>query len=161
MVAVGAVPARRKDFLATCGPICLGSMPIDRRQWLRLFAGASVAGSVPAGTRSAVAAAAAAAGPAPAAPTTPMPGQATAPSAALRAPRVRPTDAGWPGAAQWAQLRQKVGPALVAVRSPWAECRQQPDSAACAQLFKSPQNPYALGDDPALTQTFGWVGAWT
>ena len=89
-----------------------------------------------------------------------MPVQAITPSVALGASRVRPTDAGWPGAAQWAQLRQKVGTALVAVRSPWGECRQQPESAACAALFKSPQNPYALGDDPALTQTFGWVGAW-
>ena len=33
--------------------------------------------------------------------------------------------------------------------------------AACAQLFKSAKNPYFLGDDVALTQTLGWVGAWT
>ena len=74
---------------------------------------------------------------------------------------MRPSDPGWPSEAQWASLRQQVGEALVAVKSPWAGCRERADSAACAQLLKSPQNPYFLGDDPALTQTYGWVGAWT
>jgi hypothetical protein len=90
---------------------------------------------------------------------------ATVASSALSAmppfSRVRPTDPGWPTDAQWAALRQQVGEALVAVRSPWADCRAHADSAACAQLFKSPQNPYSLGDDLALTQTYGWVDAWT
>ena len=75
--------------------------------------------------------------------------------------RLRPGDAGWPNEAQWAVLRQQVGEALVAVRSPWAECGAQPESAACARLFKFPHNPYAIGDDLALTQTYGWVDAWT
>ncbi len=81
---------------------------------------------------------------------------ATAPSA-----RARHGDADWPAEARWAELRQQVGDALVAVRSPWAECRGGADSAACDRLFRFPQNPYLLGDDPALTQTFGWVDAWT
>jgi FAD/FMN-containing dehydrogenase len=74
--------------------------------------------------------------------------------------RVRPSDAAWPSDAQWAALAQQVGEALVPIRSPWAECIAQPDSAACTQRFKFPQNPYAIGDDPALTQTYGWVDAW-
>ena len=37
----------------------------------------------------------------------------------------------------------------------------QPDNAACAALFKFPQNPYSIGDNLALTQTYGWVDAWT
>jgi FAD/FMN-containing dehydrogenase len=74
---------------------------------------------------------------------------------------VRPSDPDWPSEAQWAGLRQQVGPALVAIGSPWAECRARPDDPACTQLFKAPQNPYVLGDDPALTQTYGWVDAWT
>jgi len=82
-------------------------------------------------------------------------------SAAAPSSRVRPTDPEWPGEAQWATLRQQLGPALVAVRSPWATCRSDAGSAACAQLFKVPQNPYAIGDDVALTQTYGWVDAWT
>ena len=36
-----------------------------------------------------------------------------------------------------------------------------PASDACRRLFTFPANPYALGDDIALTQTFGWVGAWS
>ena len=75
--------------------------------------------------------------------------------------RVRLIDPDWPTDARWAALRQQVAEALVAVRSPWADCRARADSAACAQLFKFPQNPYALGDDPALTQTYTWVDAWT
>jgi hypothetical protein len=75
--------------------------------------------------------------------------------------RVRPSDPDWPTDAQWVTLRQQLGEALVAVRSPWADCRAQSDSAACAQLFKFPQNPYTIGDDFALTQTYGWVDAWT
>lgn len=75
--------------------------------------------------------------------------------------RVRPGDAAWPGEAQWRQLGQQVGPALLKLRSPWADCIASPSAGACAQLFKAATNPYFLGDDPALTETFGWVGAWT
>jgi FAD/FMN-containing dehydrogenase len=75
--------------------------------------------------------------------------------------RVRPGDAGWPAAAAWDQLGARVGGALVAVRSPWVECRREPGGPACSQLFARARNPYFLGDDVALTQTFGWVDAWT
>jgi FAD/FMN-containing dehydrogenase len=75
--------------------------------------------------------------------------------------RVRPGDAAWPDAAAWSQLRGRVGEALFAVRSPWTECRREPDGAECAQLFARARNPYFLGDDVALTQSFGWVDAWT
>lgn len=75
--------------------------------------------------------------------------------------RVRPGDPAWPSAAAWKQLGARVGNALVAVRSPWPECRATPTAAACEQLFKSAKNPYFLGDEVAMTQTLGWVGAWT
>jgi FAD/FMN-containing dehydrogenase len=83
------------------------------------------------------------------------------PAALAQAPaaRVRPGDAGWPTEAEWQALSQQVGGALSKLSSPFAACAAAP--AACAALFKHPQNPYALGDDPALTQTFGWVDAWT
>ena len=81
-------------------------------------------------------------------------------AAALQA-RVRPGDPGWPSAARWQELAQQVGDALVEVRSPFAACANAADAAACARLFKSPANPYALSDDVGLTQTFGWVDAWT
>ena len=78
----------------------------------------------------------------------------------LPSKRVRPSDVDWPSDSQWALLGQQVGESLVRVRSPWAPCQMSAEGGACAQLFKSPQNPYVLGDDIALTQTYGWVNAW-
>ncbi|MEO8930599.1 MAG: FAD-binding oxidoreductase [Caldimonas sp.] len=75
--------------------------------------------------------------------------------------RVRPDAADWPAAADWRQLNAVVGGSLVKVASPFTECRARPDAATCDALFKSNANPWAIGDDVALTQTFGWVGAWT
>ena len=74
---------------------------------------------------------------------------------------VRPGAADWPDAAAWQRLNAAVGGALVKVVSPFAECRADPDATPCKSLFKSPANPWAIGDDVALTQTFGWVDAWT
>jgi len=34
-------------------------------------------------------------------------------------------------------------------------------STECEQLFQSLKNPYFLGDEVALTQSLGWVDAWT
>jgi FAD/FMN-containing dehydrogenase len=36
-----------------------------------------------------------------------------------------------------------------------------PSSAACAGVFKNLKNPYYLGDEVGLTQSLGWIGAWT
>ena len=35
------------------------------------------------------------------------------------------------------------------------------ESATCAQVFDALKNPYYLGDEVGLTQTLGWVDAWT
>jgi FAD/FMN-containing dehydrogenase len=75
--------------------------------------------------------------------------------------RVRPGDAAWPSDADWSALRRQVGDAFIDVRSPLAACAAAPSSPACASIWKSLKNPYAVGDDPALTQTLGWVDAWT
>ncbi len=50
---------------------------------------------------------------------------------------------------------------MVKVESPLAACRKAPNSAACSELFKGLKNPYHIGDQPGLTQTSGWVDAWT
>jgi FAD/FMN-containing dehydrogenase len=71
--------------------------------------------------------------------------------------RVRPGQPGWPAPARWNELRRQVGGRLLQPRSPFAEC----PSAACTQALKQLDNPFALGDDPALTQTSGWADAWT
>ena len=76
-------------------------------------------------------------------------------------PRVRPGDAGWPSASRWQALARQVGDAFMAVRSPLEACQRAPAAEDCARLFKSLKNPYFLGDDAALTQTLGWVDAWT
>ena len=47
------------------------------------------------------------------------------------------------------------------MRSPLAACVGASFDAACAQVFKELKNPYFLGDEVGLTQSLGWVGAWT
>ena len=89
-------------------------------------------------------------------PITPLAVDATAP---LR--RVRPGDPDWPDAAQWAALGKAVGGRLIKVNSPFAECAKVPESDACAELFKNLRNPFFIGDNVALTQTLGWIDAWT
>ena len=86
---------------------------------------------------------------------------AAAAAASLPAPRRRPGDAGWPSAAQWQALQQQVGDAFVDVHSPLDACLHDPASDACKRLFGALKNPYYLGDQVALTQTLGWVDAWT
>jgi hypothetical protein len=74
--------------------------------------------------------------------------------------RVRPGDPSWPSQASWAKLNEAVGGRLITVNSPLSACREAPDGAACGDLFKELKNPYYIGDNAALTQTAGWVGAW-
>ena len=54
-----------------------------------------------------------------------------------------------------------VGGRLIEVRSPFGVCRGDPVGLACDDLFTGLKNPYYIGDDVALTQTTGWVDAWT
>jgi FAD/FMN-containing dehydrogenase len=75
--------------------------------------------------------------------------------------RVRPGDLAWPSAASWDQLRRDVGGRLVKLESPLAACLEAPSSSSCAHVFKELKNPYFLGDEVGLTQSLGWVGAWT
>ena len=75
--------------------------------------------------------------------------------------RSRPGDPSWPSAAQWGELNAKVSGQLVQVRSPLHACRSAPQSAECAALFRGLKNPWYIGDNVALTQTSGWVDAWT
>jgi FAD/FMN-containing dehydrogenase len=81
-------------------------------------------------------------------------------AAAPRA-RVRPSDPAWPSDAAWEQLNRAVGGRLSRVHSPLAACDGTPDTDACRELFRHLKNPYAIGDDPGLSQTTGWIDAWT
>lgn len=84
-----------------------------------------------------------------------------APSPRLTARRVRPSDPSWPSAASWEKLKQKVGGRLVPVEFPLAACQSAPAGASCQDILKDLHNPYYIGDQPGLTQTLGWVNAWT
>jgi FAD/FMN-containing dehydrogenase len=89
-------------------------------------------------------------------------GLARAASAAVQPQaRVRLGDPAWPTEASWDQLDRDVGGRLIKVRSPLADCVGGSFDANCAQVFKELKNPYYLGDEVGLTQSLGWVGAWT
>lgn len=75
--------------------------------------------------------------------------------------RVRPGDPLWPSEAKWESLNREIGGRLIKVRSPLGACRNEPDSSACSEVFRELKNPYYIGDQPGLTQTSGWVDAWT
>jgi hypothetical protein len=75
--------------------------------------------------------------------------------------RVRPSDPSWPDPASWERLNRQVGGQLIKVRSPLDDCARAPDGRVCADFFRRAKNPYYLGDEVGLTQTLGWVGAWT
>jgi hypothetical protein len=75
--------------------------------------------------------------------------------------RVRPGQPGWPSEAAWQDLAHSVEGRLTKVHSPLDVCRSAPADTACRELFRELKNPYFVGDDPSLTQTTGWLDAWT
>ena len=75
--------------------------------------------------------------------------------------RVRPGDPGWPKDADWDRLSKEVGSRLVKVESPLTACIGKPPSPNCDKIFGELKNPYYLGDEVGLTQSLGWVDAWT
>jgi FAD/FMN-containing dehydrogenase len=82
--------------------------------------------------------------------------------ASFASTRIRPGEPGWPSQVQWQQFGAQLSSgALIEVRSPWPACRAAPSGAECLRLFREMKNPYFIGDDVALTQTLGWVDAWT
>jgi FAD/FMN-containing dehydrogenase len=75
--------------------------------------------------------------------------------------RVRPGDATWPSQESWNRLNRLVEGRLIKVESPLSLCREAPDSRPSQEVFRALRNPYYVGDHPGLTQTSGWVDAWT
>jgi FAD/FMN-containing dehydrogenase len=74
--------------------------------------------------------------------------------------RVRPSDPGWPTDARWEALGKSVDGRLLKLESPFAGCVADPKGAVCSELFAAWKNPYANGDNPALTQSSGYADAW-
>jgi FAD/FMN-containing dehydrogenase len=60
----------------------------------------------------------------------------------------------------WSALRRAIGDRLIDVRSPLVEAASNGGRGADA-LFEALKNPYYLSDEPSLTQTLGWIDAWT
>jgi hypothetical protein len=75
--------------------------------------------------------------------------------------RVRPGDPGWPDAAAWRALNNQIGGRLIPVNFPLEIFEKSPDSDAAKALAHNLKNPYFISDQPGLTQTLGWVDAWT
>jgi len=71
--------------------------------------------------------------------------------AARAAARVKPGAAGWPGQAEWASLKDSVGGRLAPVARPDLA---GPDAA------KLLANPFYIADQPGLTESSGYLGAW-
>ena len=79
-------------------------------------------------------------------------------AAAATAPfsRVRPGDPQWPSDQAWQELGRRLEGRLSRVAPPLPAYFGAP-----SYLTKEIKNPYYLGDEVGLTQTLGWVGAWT
>ena len=75
--------------------------------------------------------------------------------------RVRPGDRHWPSPEKWEALNKTVNGNLIKIESPFEACRISASDPDCSTLFKNLKNPYFVGDSPVLTQTSGWLDAWT
>jgi FAD/FMN-containing dehydrogenase len=60
----------------------------------------------------------------------------------------------------WARLKRRIGDRLIDIDSPLVECARNAGAGA-DELFAQLKNPYYLSDEPSLTQSLGWVDAWT
>jgi FAD/FMN-containing dehydrogenase len=87
---------------------------------------------------------------------------ALAPRDAGQAARtVRPGEPGWPSPAEWAALRESVGGRLVQVQSALTVCEPDAASTACGNLFQNLMDPFYIDQSVNLTQTLGWIDAFT
>ncbi len=75
--------------------------------------------------------------------------------------RVRFNDPAWPSPAMWDKLKQQVGGRLIAVQSPLPSYASAIKKGVSESLLQDLHNPFYLGDQPGITETFGWVDAWT
>ncbi len=75
--------------------------------------------------------------------------------------RVRPADPLWPSQDAWQRLNVEVGGNLLPVDFPLGACISSLGSTECKELIANIKNPWYIGDTPGLTQTLGWIDAWT
>src|SRR5690242_7230792 len=60
----------------------------------------------------------------------------------------------------WDELNRAVDGRLIKVTPLLAPCEAAPDSTGCNDRLHDLRNPYFLGEQPAGTETSGWVDAW-
>ena len=87
--------------------------------------------------------------------------QVAPPQEAASACRCTPDKPCWPALTEWHRLEARLSNKLEQPQSPLAPCRGDPNGAACAAALKNATNPFYLQDQPAGTQSTGWLGAWT
>lgn len=61
---------------------------------------------------------------------------------------------------RWEELGAKLGDRLIQPVSPLDRCAASGGAGAEALFGKTLKNPFAISDDPGLTQTLSWTGAW-
>jgi hypothetical protein len=74
---------------------------------------------------------------------------------------VSPGEPGWPSPAEWAALSESVGGRLVQVQSAFGVCELDAGSSACTALFQNLTDSFFIDQSVNLTQTLGWVDAFT
>lgn len=60
----------------------------------------------------------------------------------------------------WDALRKRIGDRLIDIQFPLVECARN-GGAGAQELFERLKNPFYLSDEPSLTQSLGWIDAWT
>jgi FAD/FMN-containing dehydrogenase len=75
--------------------------------------------------------------------------------------RCRPGDAAWPSKGAWKQLNETVDGNLITVDFPLSILKTNLASDAAKLLLENLKNPYYIGDQAGLTETLGWVDAWS
>ncbi len=75
--------------------------------------------------------------------------------------KVRPNNPEWPSTAQWENLRKALKGQLTVLNSPLGKCNTNSTGTLCKELFKKLKNPFYISSEPALTQTSGWLHAWS
>jgi FAD/FMN-containing dehydrogenase len=75
--------------------------------------------------------------------------------------RVRPAEPGWPEPETWQELKDAVGGNLLEVQPLFAGCKGDAKSASCLEALQNMRNPFWIADQPAGTETSGWLDAWS
>src|SRR5690625_1935105 len=74
--------------------------------------------------------------------------------------RIRPGDPKWPSKDTWNKLAQTLTGRLTKLDHPLRNCIENQRSSDCKNSLSQLNNPFYISDQPALTQTSGWIDSW-